>query len=274
MSANDNFDPATPTMGSLQPTVQQKKMFRMVGSLLQLLLVALCIEMLLGISDGLGILLRLFLFAVVMTGIVVRIGWLSLIAIQFSLFIQEPRRGQFDQVPSGLFWCIVAMLTIVAAMKLPHVHRALTDTFLRAAGMGGSGKDSQRTRPFAILSLSLHALQLLLAVVLAIVILIKIPIGRQSGRWLQSSIETGQAFWPGTLWLVTIVALFVLARELAWRKIEGSQASLYLRSVRLIANYRDLIRFERERSKQNRNESAKAQIETPQAATRLANKRP
>ncbi len=235
-----------------EPNIVQMKAIRIVSSILQLVMVAVCLEMLIGISDGIGMPLRLFLFSVVMMGVVVRLGWLSLIAIQFSLLLQEPRRGQLAQSPSGFFWATIAMLTIIAAMKLPQSHRAITDYFLRFAGLRAEPTDTKQAIPSAMKSLVIQVGLVLAVVILAIVVQVNIPIGRQSARWLQSSLSTGQAFWPGTFWLVLIVALFVLAREIAWRKIDAPQARLYVRSVQLIAYFRDLVRFERERTKRGR----------------------
>jgi len=95
------------------------------------------------------------------------------------------------------------------------------------------------------LSLAIHALQMTLVVILALLLLSNVPIGRQSDSWLQWSLRNGQAVWPGTLLLVFVISISVLVREFAWRQLEPSQASLYLRSVKLIAYYRDLSAFER-----------------------------
>ncbi len=255
MSAYLDADPAESTTEWTQPSLKRWKMFRLVGSILQLLVVAFLFEMLIGVSDAIGAPLRLFLFTVFMAGVAVRAGWLSMIAIQFSLLLQSPVRGQLAQVATGFFWVMVAMLTIISAMKLPRAHRSVTDYILKSAGLRKQTSDTKQTIPLSVVSLAVQLLQLTLAVVFAVVILLNIPIGRQSGRWLQSSVQSGQAFWPGTLWLVLLVALFVVARELTWRKIDGKQASVYLRSVQLIANYRDLYRFDRERHKRQKRES-------------------
>ncbi len=260
MASDDATDDASAEIDATQLFRRQIHTVRIVGSLLQLLAVALCLEMLIGISDSIGIPLRLFFFAVVMLAIVVRLGWLTLIAIQFSLFLQEPGRGQFALEPMALFWVIVAMLTIISAMKLPHLHRKLTDFLIRISGVGETDTKRQhgpsgRAKHGSITSFAIRPLQLVLVAVLSNIILVNIPVGRQAGGWLQSSLATGQAFWPGTFWLVLIVSIFVLAREIAWRKIDRSQASLYLRSVQLIGYYRDLSRFAKERSKRLRAES-------------------
>lgn len=238
----------------------QWKAFRTFGALLQLLVIALCYEWLLGISEGVGWMLRLFLLTFIMLCFVLRLAWIALVAIQISLILLEPRQQQLDQATSGLFFTLIALLTIVAAMKLPQTHRFVSDYFSRLFTIGINEKSNISSKPSdakqhlspVVMSLAIHALQITLVVILALLLLSNVPIGRQSDSWLQWSMRNGQAVWPGALLLVFVIALSVLVREIAWRQLEPSQASLYLRSVQLIAYYRDLSAFERQRRKQRR----------------------
>ncbi len=265
MSIANDPNRTSPDLRASNSIASQLFAFRIVGSLLQLLAISLCFELLLGITDGRGLILRFSLLAIIAYCVVLRLGWLALVALQVSLFFQEPTGQQFGQVLSGLFFVLVVMFAIVVAMKMPQTHRFVNDCFLRLFTIGFSYEnsiissqqnDSKRSPSFAVVSFAFHALQITSVVVLAMFLLTNLPIGRQSDSWLQWSLQNGQAVWPGTLLLVLMVGLLVLARESAWRQLEPSQASMYLRSVRFIANYRDLFGFERQRLKQLRKQHA------------------
>ena len=256
----------------------QWKAFRVIGGLIQLLAIGLCIELLLGITDGLGLILRMSFLAIVIGGVAFRLGWLTLIALQTSLFFQEPIRQPLEQISSGIFFVILSMLVILAAMNMPQTHRFVSDVFLRLfrspidkvsstissqqSVLGSLTGGSKSSLPFAMVSLAIHVLHMTFVVILAVFLLTNLPIGRQSDSWLQWSLQNGQAVWPGALLLVLMVALLVLARENSWRQLEPAQARLYLRSVQLIANYRDLFGFARQRMKQLDKKQAASQQPT------------
>ena len=229
----------------------QLQAFRIIGGLIQLLAIGLCFDLLLGITDGLGLILRMSFFAIVICCVAFRLGYLALIALQTSLFFQEPIRQPLEQSASGIFFVVVAMFAIVAAMNMPQTHRFVSDFLLRLIGFPINKEGSTKPRiPYAMVSLAIQMLHLTFVVMLAMFLLTNLPIGRQSDTWLQWSLQNGQAVWPSVFLLVFMVALLVLARENSWRQLEPAQASLYLRSVQLIANYRDLLGFERQRLKQ------------------------
>jgi len=232
-----------------------------IGGLLQLLAISLLIELLLGFTESLGLMLRLSLLAIIMTCIVLRLGWLVLVAIQVSLFFQEPMRQPLEHIPSGLFFVLASMFAMVAAMKIPQSHRFVTDVFLTlfrieidqgSSTISSNTSETKNRRLFVRLSLAIWALHGTLIVLFAVFLLTKVPVGRQYDSWLQWSLQNGQAVWPGALLMVLMIALLVVVRENAWRQLEPSQARLYLRSIRLIANYRDLFGFERHRLRQLR----------------------
>ena len=246
-------------------SVSQWKAFRIFGALMQLVAIALCYELLLGISDGIGPMLRLFLLTIIMSCFVLRLAWLAFVALQISLIVLEPRHQQLAQAPSGLFFTLIALFAIVAAMKLPQTHRFVSDYFLRLFTIAMNDNPTTSSTPSdtkqhlspVILSLAIHVLQMTLVVILALFLLSNLPIGRQSDSWLQWSLRNGQAVWPGALLLVFVISISVLVREFAWRQLEPSQASLYLRSVKLIAYYRDLSAFERLKQRRKKPSSMK-----------------
>ena len=240
--------------------------FRVFGALLQLLAIGMCFELLLGLTDGTGVLFRCALIVLVMFCIILRLGWLSLVALQVSLFLQEPRRQPLEQNPSSFFFVLLACCAIAIAMSLPHVHRFVTEFFIRlflattdkresepTATQTATQNSSPQIRTAFGSGLAIRALQMVMSVSLGIVLLTNIPIGQQSSSWLQWSRVHGQAVWPGSYLLVLMIGLLVLARENAWRQFVSSQARLYLRSQRLIANGGDLFSFERRRQKLKRN---------------------
>ena len=240
----------------------QSRVLQALGAALQLLAIGLCLESMLGVADGMGVLLRIALIALIMFGIVLRLGWLSLVALQVCLFVLEPRRQPPEQTPSAFFFVLLACCVIVFAMNLPQVHRYVTDCFVRL--FLGAAQPEHTARPTGTMNsrqiriifgsgIAIRALQMVMSVVLGVYLLNNIPIGRQSNSWLQWSREHGQAVWPGSLLLVLMISLLVLARENAWRQITSSQARLYLRSQHLIANFRDLNLVERVRLKAVKN---------------------
>ena len=252
-----------PNFSSPDSFASQQKMIRWVGAGLQLFAIALCMEMLLGVSTGLGILLRLFLLSLIAFCIVMRLGWASLVALQVSLIAIEPRQGALSPYPVGFFYVLVASAVIVAAMKAPETHRFVTDYVLSLFAGETNALDSNRRFRFTIVRLSIYLLQLMLTVVVAGFLLNRLPIGFQAESWLEWSRQNGQAVWPGALLMVLVIATLVLVRENAWRQLLPSQASLYLRSVQLIANYRDLFGFERHRLRRRRKAQLQGIAKTP-----------
>ena len=265
MSTAAESDRAPTDGNSTDASDSQRNAFLIIGGLLQLLAISLFIELLLGLSENLGLMLRLSLLAIIMTCIVLRLGWLVLVAIQVSLLFQEPMRQPLEHIPSGLFFVLASMFAMVGAMKLPRAHRFVTDVFLNlfriGIEQGNSGvfskeSDSKDRRPLARLSLAIWTLHATLVVLFAVFLLTKVPLGRQYESWVQWSLQNGQAVWPGALLMVLMIALMVVMRENAWRQLEPSQARLYLRSIQLISNYRDLFGFESHRLKRIRKEQS------------------
>ncbi len=248
---------------SLESIVSQQKIIRWVGAGLQLFAIALSMEMLLGVSIGLGVPLRLFLLSLIAFCIVMRLGWAVLVALQVSLIAIEPRQGAISPYPLGFFYVLVASAVIVAAMKAPETHRFVTDYVVSLFAAEAKELDSNRQFRFTYVRLSIYAIQLMLTVVVAGFLLNRLPIGLQAESWLEWSRQNGQAVWPGALLIVLMIAILVLVRENAWRQILPSQASLYLRSVQLIANYRDLFGFERHRLRRLRQAHLQGVAKTP-----------
>jgi hypothetical protein len=261
MSTAADFNRAPTDSNVTGTTDSQRSAFYILGGLLQLLAISLFIELLLGFTESLGLILRLSLLAIIMTCVVLRLGWLVLVAIQVSLFFQEPLRQPLEHTPSGLFFVLASLFAIVAAMKIPQTHKWVTDVFLTLFRIGidqgsstssGPPSESKDRLPLVRLSFAFWALHGTLIVIFAVFLLTKVPVGRQYDSWLQWSLKNSQAVWPGALLMVLMIAMLVVVRENAWRQLEPSQARLYLRSIQLIANYRDLFGFERHRLKKLR----------------------
>jgi hypothetical protein len=261
MSTAADFNRAPTDSNATGTTGSQRSATYIIGGLLQLLAMSLFIEMLLGITESIGLILRLSLLAIIMTCVVLRLGWLVLVAIQVSLFFQEPLRQPLEHTPSGLFFVLASLFALVAAMKIPQTHKLVTDIFLTLFRLGidqgnstrsGPPRESKDRLPLARLSFAFWVLHGTLIVIFAVFLLTKVPVGRQYDSWLQWSLQNSQAVWPGALLTVLMMAMLVVVRENAWRQLEPSQARLYLRSIQLIANYRDLFGFERHRLKKLR----------------------
>jgi len=258
MSLPENPNPIETDSTPSDFYTSKKVIFRALGAILQLLAISMCIELLLGLPGGIGILLRFALIAAIMFCITLRWGWLSLIALQVSLVVQEPHRQPLEQIPSAFLYVLLACFVIVVAMTLPEAHGFVTDCcvrLIRASASSGESfqasikSSSKQVRTVLGFGLAIRILQMVMSVVLGIFLLTHIPIGQQSNSWLQWSRDHGQAVWPGSLLLVLMIAVFVFARENAWRQITSSQAKLYLRSQQLITNGQDFFSFERRRQK-------------------------
>jgi hypothetical protein len=248
---------------SVDSIASQQKMIRWVGAGLQLFAIALCMEMLLGVTIGLGLPLRLFLLSFIAFCIIMRFGWVSLVALQVSLIVIEPRQGALLPYPVGFFYVLVACAVIVAAMNAPETHGFVTDYVVSLFAAEAKELDASQQFRFTIMRLSICLFQLVLTVFVAGFLLNRLPIGLQAESWLEWSRQNGQAVWPGALLMVSIMAILVFVREYAWRQILPSQASLYLRSVQLIGNYRDLFGFERHRLRRLRKAEFQAIAKTP-----------
>jgi len=235
----------------------KKVIFRTLGALLQLLAISLCVESLLCLPDGIGILIRFALIALIMFCITLRWGWLSLIALQVTLIAQEPSRQPLEQTPSAFLYVLLSCFVVVVAMKLPQMHGFVTDCFIQLVQASANKESfrasikssSKQIRTVLGFGSAFRILQIVMSVVLGVFLLTNIPIGQQSNSWLQWSRDHGQAVWPGSLLLVLMIAVFVFARENAWRQIASSQAKLYLRSQQLITNGQDFFSFDRRRQK-------------------------
>jgi len=258
MSMPENPNPIETDSTPSDLYTSKNAIFRTLGALLQLLAISVCVESLLGLPAGIGILMRFALTALIVFCITLRWGWLSLIAFQVSLIVQEPRRQPLDQTPSAFLYVLLSCFVVVVAMKLPQVHGFVTDYFIRLIRTSASNGESirksiqsssKRLRTVLGFDFAFRILQLVTSVVLGVFLLTTIPIGQQSTSWLQWSRDHGQAVWPGSLLLVVMIAVFVFARENAWRQIVSSQAKLYLRSQQLITNGQDFFSFERRRQK-------------------------
>lgn len=246
--SNRPKEPRLEQVTTTDPSIaSQQKIIRWVGAGLQILAVALCMDMLLGISAGIGLLLRLFLLTLIGFCVILRLAWFALVALQLSLLAIEPRQGQLPANTVGFFYSLVALAVISVAMKLPEIHRFVTDYVLSWFDVESKENGSKRPFRFMGMKLAIYTLQLTLMVFVAGFLLMRLPIGLQAESWLEWSRQNGQAVWPGALLIVLMISVLVLVRENAWRQLAPSQASLYLRSVQLIANYRDLFGFERHR---------------------------
>jgi len=246
---NTSIDRASSAPDVDNSSIPRLQRVRTISTLIQVVAVSLGFEMLLGFPESLGLIPRLSILALILFCIVLRLGWLTLVALQASLFFQEPENQSLQQAPSGLLFVVVAILSIVAAMNLPIMHRWVTDYILERLRFGSS-RDSKSVFRLDIVTIAARCLQFGLVAILPCFLLAQFPIGRQSSTWLKWSLDNGQAVWPGTLMMVVVFGVFVLVRENAWRQLLPSQASLYLRSIQLIAFYRDLMVFERFRLKQ------------------------
>jgi len=196
-------------------------------AILQAVAVGLLLELFISGSSEPNLFWKLIVATVVALGVLLRLGWLALVAIQVSLLIQEPRRNQFETTVSDLWYTLVALLAIGLAMGLPQPKLPKPAVLLLRLG-------NRVIVAVALVWFSSLVLQFL-------------PLRQQKERWFQWTLANGQVIWPGATLLACILAVLVLVREVAWRQLSRSQASLYLRSTFLRLHLDDLRSVERRR---------------------------
>ncbi|MCU0711841.1 MAG: hypothetical protein MUC43_07255 [Pirellula sp.] len=71
------------------------------------------------------------------------------------------------------------------------------------------------------------------------------PFGGAGNAWINWSLDSNEAMWPGASAISILIGAVVLVREWNWRRASRMQASVYLRADRIGWQYRELSRVVR-----------------------------
>lgn len=176
-------------------------------------------------------------------------GWVLLLAIQLSLLVREPGRSlnvEFLEVFTAAVVLIILAYAFSRAIRDSINERlANVSEFLSAQGDEvpvEMGSLKSRSIANSLLSVASRALPLLLAVVISVTLLQRLPVSDTTrASWLSHAAENGNVLWPGATLLVLIVAASVVLSELAFRQFTVRQAKLYARSAFVTYHFSDLV---------------------------------
>lgn len=217
-----------------------------------------------------GLLLLWLLFADSLLSLPLKLIWLSilfltlhrwtgvllLVPVQLDLLLREPRRsGPGDSGAALVF--IAAVLLLLLFCSRYHLLKPLTRGQLAGWGRrllmpdSPSASASARTGGADVSVMVEAAWRLIVFVVQRIVVvtacvlaaralLQQMPARRDLTAWLLPATDGSPEIWPGSLFLVLVLAVCLVVSELAWRQMTRSQARLYLRSVFVSEHYTDL----------------------------------
>ena len=214
------------------------------------------------VAPDLNLPLRLFMIAVVLLSLRFWGGVLVLVAVQADLFFREPRRGDAF---SGLVGLLTVFL-ILSLLMFVNRNRNLLQraakrpisaffTVIAAVFRGELAFDSGkaiREIPQMIGAAIRGGGILMGTVFVSRILLSTLPTPQTFNQNLRESIAN-DAFVPScSLLLGSIVALWIVCNEVAWRQITRDQARIYLRSVLLLSHHADFRMIVRGRLKSRR----------------------
>ncbi len=214
------------------------------------------------VAPDLNLLLRIFMIAIVLLSLRFWGGVLVLVAVQADLFFRETKHGDAF---SGLVGILTVFLILTLLMFINR-NRSLLQraakrpiaafftTFgavLRGEMVFDSGK-AIREIP-QILGAAIRGSAILMGTIfVSRILLSSLPTPQTFNQNLRAWM-TNEAFIPGcSLLLGSIVALWIMFNETAWRQMTREQARIYLRSVLLLSHHADLRMIVRGRLKSRR----------------------
>ena len=214
------------------------------------------------VAPDLGLPLRIFMIAVVLLSLRFWGGVLVLVAVQADLFFREPRRGDAFGGLVGFLtvFLILALLMFVnrnrnllqrAAKRPISAFFATVSAVFRGEGAFDSGK-AVREIP-RLMGGAIRGVAILMGTVFVSRILLStLPTPQTFNQNLREWIAN-DAFIPACSFLLgSIVAIWIVCNEVAWRQMTRDQARIYLRSVLLLSHHADLRMIVRGRLKSRR----------------------
>lgn len=217
--------------------ILQVSVFAIVGMLLLMLVP----EALLSI--------RLLVIAIVFLTLKRWGGVLVLILVQADLFFREGRGFAMLSGSQGILFVVI----VVAVLMLVARHRTLlreiaagsifsvARNFLNPDSDSQAAPDTTARLALRVSGSGLRGFVLVSCCVAVARLLIGLfPTSRELSRNLRGMVNADPAFQTGVIMIFTLVALWVVISEVAWRQISSAQARVYLRSAFLKIHYRDL----------------------------------
>lgn len=220
-----------------------------------------------------GLPLRIFMIAVVLLSLRFWGGVLVLIAVQADLFLREPKRGEAFSELAGLLtvFLILSVLMFInrnrnllqrAAKRPISAFFSAFAAMFRGEAAFDSGK-AVREIP-RMIGAAIRGVAILMGTVFVSRILLStLPTPQTFNQNLREWIRN-DAFIPGcSLLLGSLVAIWIVCHEVAWRQMTRDQARLYLRSVLLLSHHADLrmivrgrLKFRRQAARERRDVDA------------------
>jgi len=214
------------------------------------------------VAPDIGLPLRIFMIAIVLLSLRFWGGVLVLVAVQADLFFREPKRGDAFSGLVGLLtvFLILCLLMFInrnrnllqrAAKRPISAFFATIGAVFRGEMTFDSGK-AVREIP-GMIGAAIRGGAILMGVIFVSRILLStLPTPQTFNQNLREWI-TNEAFIPGcSLLLGSIVALWIVCNEIAWRQMTRDQARIYLRSVLLLSHHADFRMIVRGRLKSRR----------------------
>ncbi len=214
------------------------------------------------VAPDIGLPLRIFMIAIVLLSLRFWGGVLVLVAVQADLFFREPKRGDAFSGLVGLMtvFLILSLLMFInrnrnvlqqAAKRPMSAFFAAIAAVFRGELTFDSGK-AVREIP-RMIGAAIRGVAILMGIVfVSRILMITLPTPQTFNQNLREWM-TNDAFVPGcSLLLGSIVALWIVCNEVAWRQMTRDQARIYLRSVLLLSHHADLRMIVRGRLKSRR----------------------
>ncbi len=214
------------------------------------------------VAPDIGLPLRIFMIAIVLLSLRFSGGVLVLVAVQADLFFREPKRGDAFSGLVGLLtvFLILCLLMFInrnrnllqRAAKRPIIaFFATIGAVFRGEMTFDSGKAVREIS--RLIGAAIRGGAILMGVIFVSRILLStLPTPQTFNQNLREWI-TNEAFIPGcSLLLGSIVALWIVCNEIAWRQMTRDQARIYLRSVLLLSHHADFRMIVRGRLKSRR----------------------
>ena len=214
------------------------------------------------VAPDIGLPIRIFMIAIVLLSLRFWGGVLVLVAVQADLFFREPKRGDAFSGLVGLLtvFLILSLLMFInrnrnllqqAAKRPISSFIATVVAVLRGEVTFDSGK-AVREIP-RMIGAAIRGVAILMGTVFVSRILLgKFPTPQTFNQNLRDWMINDDFIRGWAFLLASMVALWIVCSEVAWRQMTRDQARIYLRSVLLLSHHADLRMIVRGRLKSRR----------------------
>lgn len=221
--------------------------------------------------------LKMFFTAVLLLSIRRWTGSILLLFVLVDLLVHERRRSFIASPGESTIFVVVVLSLIMLISRFRTLRQADGRSMIRLlqSMLGGfsqpaaqsanhpnrhPGPSARNLSQFAgqtFVSIGTTVVLLVAAAITAVVIIGQMPRLRFTREWLQENANGDLSLWPGPLLLVLVVTTILILNEIGWRNLSPRQSRLYLRSVFVNLNFRDLKMITRRRIKSRLKRSRK-----------------